>query len=150
MAALYSTQETNRRAGSKNLPNTTTGKHRSAYGRYVYAAAGAIADTIDFCIVPKGARITQIGIVSCSTGTASATMDVGLKSLKTGTPIDADGIAVAVNIASAGQKSASNGALIANGAEYITTEDVVVYGTIAGATPPSGQAIVVDVPYVTD
>jgi hypothetical protein len=150
MAALYSTQETSRRAGSKILPSVSTGKHRSAYGRYVYAAAGAIGDTIDFCIVPKGARFTLFGLVSCSAGTASSTMDVGLKSLKTGVAVDADGLAVAVNIAAAGQKTANGGALITNGAEYIATEDLILYGTIAGAAPPSGQAIVVDVPYVTD
>jgi hypothetical protein len=77
-------------------------------------------------------------------------MDVGLKSLKTGVAVDADGLAVAVNIAAAGQKTANGGALITNGAEYIATEDLILYGTIAGAAPPSGQAIVVDVPYVTD
>lgn len=151
MTALYSAIETNRRAGTtKNLPNVSTGKHRSAYGRYTYAAGGAIGDTIDFCVIPKGARLTMFGIVSCSAGTASATMDLGLKSLATGTAVDADGIAAAVNIAAAGQKTANGGALVTGGAEYILTEDCILYGTVAAAAPPSGQSIVVDVPYVTD
>lgn len=150
MAALKSTQETNRAAGVKMLPNVSTGKRRSAYGRIVLAAAGVVGDTIDFCIIPKGARISHFGAVNCSTGTASSTLDLGLKSLKTGVVIDADGVAAAVAIATAGHKTANNGALIANGEEYVTTEDVVLYGTIAGANAPSGQKIIVDVPYVTD
>lgn len=151
MTALYSSQETTRRAGTgKLLPRDTSAKHRSAYGKYTYAAAGAIGDTIDFCIVPTGARITLFGLISCSAGTASATLDLGLKTLAAGTVVAAAGVASAANIAAAGQKTANNGTLITSGAEYITTEPCILYGTVAGANPPSGQTIIVDIPYVKD
>jgi hypothetical protein len=77
-------------------------------------------------------------------------LDIGLRSAKTGAVIDADGIAVGIDIAAAGNKAANNGALIANGAEYVTTECVDVYGTIRGAVLAANQALKVEISYVTD
>lgn len=113
-------------------------------------AEGAIADTVVFGRIPAGARILPTGTLACAAGTASSTLDIGLRRVKDRTVIDADGLAAAVNIASAGSKAINTGALIANGASYVTVEEVEVYGTIAGAVLAANQAMNVQITYVTD
>jgi hypothetical protein len=90
------------------------------------------------------------GIVGCAAGTATSVLDIGLRKTKDGTVIDADGIAVGIDIAAAGTKSAINGALITNGAEYVTTEEVDVYATVRVAALAANQALKVELSYVAD
>lgn len=123
--------------------------------RLMFAALGAthaaaqIGDTVALGRIPQNARILG-GTLSCAAGTASATLDVGIRSVKTGDVIDADGLAVAANINAAGAKPINTGALIANGASYVTTEEVEVYGTVGGAALAANQAVSIQIQYVTD
>lgn len=113
-------------------------------------ASQATGTTILIGRIPGGAKILTSNIVSCAAGTASSTLDIGLRTLKDGTVIDADGIAAAVNIAAAGLKAANTGALIANGVEYITPEAVEVYATVGGAALAANQALKFEIQYVAD
>lgn len=151
MAEVKSTQTTTIANGYKVLPSADGGRVRAFYARYVQGAATqAINDTIYLGDLPKGARIRTGWRVSCSAGTVSSTLDIGLRVKSTGAVIDADGIAAAVNTAAAGQKDANTGALIANGEEYVTTAEVEVYATITGAVFAAAQKLVVEGSYVQD
>jgi hypothetical protein len=151
MAEVKSTQTTAVAAGYKLLPSADGGHKRLFYARYVQGAGTqAINDTIYLGDLPKGARICKDWLVNCAAGTASSTMDIGLRVKSTGTVIDADGIAAAVNTAAAGYKDANTGALIAAGAEYVTTAEVEVYATVTGAVFAAAQALTVEGSYVQD
>jgi hypothetical protein len=151
MAEVNSTQTTAIAAGYKVLPGADGGRKRLFFADITNGASTlAVNDTIYLGDLPKGARICKDWLVSCAAGTASSTLDIGLRSKATGTVIDADGIAAAVNTAAAGQKDANTGALIASGAKYVTTEAVEVYATVTGAVFAAAQAMTVEGSYVQD
>lgn len=151
MAEVKSTQTTNIASGYKNLPSADGGRKRMFYARYVNGASTlATSDTIYLGDLPKGARICKDWLVNCAAGTASSTLDIGIRTKSTGTVIDADGIAASVNTAAAGYKDANTGALIAAGAEYVTTAEVEVYATVTGAVFAASQALTVEGSYVQD
>lgn len=151
MAEVNTTQGAKLIAGTKLLPHESAGRKRILASKMpaTYASA-AINDTIFIGRVPVNSRFTGNSKVSCAAGTASCVLDIGLRSTKTGTVIDADGIAVGIDAAAAGQKDANTGALIANGAEYVTTEMVDVYATVRGAALAANQALKFEIEYVTD
>lgn len=151
MAEVKSTQTTNTANGYKNLPSSEGGRRRLFYARFVNGASTlAINDTIYLGDLPKGARICKDWLVNCGAGTASSTMDIGIRTKSTGAAIDADGIAAAVNTAAAGYKDANTGALIAAGEEYVTTAEVEVYATVTGAVFAASQKLTVEGSYVQD
>lgn len=151
MAEVKSTQTTAIASGYKVLPSADGGRKRLFYARFVNGASTlAINDTIYLGDLPKGARICKDWLVNCAAGTASSTLDIGLRKKSDGTVIDADGIAAAVNTAAAGYKDANTGVLIAAGAEYVTTEAVEVYATATGAVFAASQAMTVEGSYVQD
>lgn len=151
MAEVKSTQMTSRAAGTKLLPSADGGRKRLFYARYVNdASTDAISDTLYLGDLPAGARICKDWLVNCSAGTASSTMDIGLRKKSDGTVIDADGIAASVNTAAAGYKDANTGALLAAGEEYVTTEAVEVYATFTGAVFAASQKLTVEGSYVQD
>ncbi|HAV37449.1 MAG TPA: hypothetical protein DCX52_14035 [Massilia sp.] len=113
-------------------------------------AGAAVNDTIFIGRLPIGSRILTDGIISCAAGTAACVLDVGVRKTRDGAVIDADGIAVGIDVAAAGSKAAINGALIANGAEYITAEEVDVYATVRGAALAANQSLKFEIQYVTD
>lgn len=97
-------------------------------------AAWAQNDTFEIGTIPKGSRILRSGKVYHGAFTASVTMDIGVRQTD-GTVIDADGLAAALNVAAAGVKDINGGALLVGANGYVTTQDVVVYATLAGANP---------------
>lgn len=135
----------------KLLPHESFGRKRILAAKMPATyAQGAIADTLFLGRIPAGSRLTLDSWVSCAAGTASCTLNIGIRSTRTGTVISATGIASAIDVAAAGQKAANNGALIASGAEYVTTEEVDVYATIAGAVLAANQALKFEIGYVND
>lgn len=152
MAEINSTQGAKYIAKSKLLPHETHGRQRMLCAKMPAAFAQlAINDTIFFGRIPVGARLLNHGSLSCGVGTATSVLDIGLRSTATGTVIDADGIAVGVDIAAAGNSKATNtGALIAAGAEYVTLEEVDVYGTVRVAAGAANQVLKIEIPYTTD
>lgn len=105
-------------------------------------AAQAVNEIFDLFIIPAGSRVLPFGRVECAAGAASSTLNIGVRSLATGTVISATQIASAININTAGVKDANNGAGFA-GVGFIATEDLVCYGTFTGATNTANQAIAV-------
>jgi len=151
MAEVKSTQTTSVAAGTKLLPHESAGLRKSFYARFVNGASTlAVGDTIYLGDLPKGVRISKDWLANCGTGTASSTLDIGLRTKSTGTVIDADGIAASVNTAAAGYKDANTGALIAAGAEYVTADVAEVYATVTGAVFAASQALTVEGTYVSN
>lgn len=102
--------------------------------------------------LPIGTRILLNGYVSCADMGTSITLDVGLRAYKpdySGTAIDADGIAAAVDVATAATRAVlNNGALIKDGAEYVCTQDSEIYLTLAGGTPTANAQLRIEVPVI--
>jgi hypothetical protein len=153
MPEFNSTQMAAALSGSKFLAGEQGGKIRRFFSRIVFPAGGAISDTVYFGRLPRGARIVRNSIVvSCTAGTASSVLDIGTRlTAPPNTVLDADGIAVGVDIAAAGQKlptGAAIGVFLLNGADdTVPTAEVDVYGTVRVAAPASGQALAVELQY---
>ncbi len=151
MAEVNTTQAAKIVARTKMSTHESHGRKRMLCAKMPAAHAGAaINDTILLGRIPVGSRILLGARVSCGAGTATSVADIGLRSTRTGVAIDADGIAVGVDIAAAGNKTAESGALITNGAEYVTTEEVDVYATVRVAALAVNQVLKFEIPYVTD
>ncbi len=135
----------------KLLPHESFGRKRILASKMptTYAQL-AIGDTIFIGRVPAGSRFTGNNLVSCAAGTASCTLSIGTRSTATQVVASATAIASGIDVAAAGQKSANNGALIASGLEYITTEEVDVYATVAGAVLAANQPLKFEIEYVND
>jgi len=151
MAEVNTTQGAKLLSNKKLLPVESFGRVRILASKMpaTYAQL-AINDTIFIGRIPKGSRILLSNNLSTAAGTASGTMDIGLRKTSDGTVIDADGIAAAIDVAAAGNKAANNGALIANGAEYITAEEVDVYATVKGAVLPANTPLKFEIQHVQD
>lgn len=151
MAEVKSTQMTSVAAGSKLLPSADGGRQRLFFAEYVQGAGTqAISDTIYLGDLPKGARIGHDWVCNFSTGTASCTLDVGIRSKATGTVIDVDAIATSAAVTTAGQVQLNTGSSIAPGLSYVTTEVVEVYATIKAAVLAANQKLIFEGHYVQD
>lgn len=135
MAEIDSRQKTLIAAGDK-VGADVQGKVACVCFNTPAAAAWAQNDTFASGMkIPAGSRILASSIVSHGAFGTSVTLDVGLRAWDDGTVIDADGIAAALDVSAAGRTSLNNGALVAAGVGYLTTEDVEPYATLAGANP---------------
>lgn len=151
MAETNTTQAAKLVARTKLMPHESHGRIRILAAKMpAVLAQMAINDTIFIGRLPIGSRILTEAVVSCGAGTATGVLDIGLRTTAAGTVIDADGIAVGVDIAAAGVKVANTGALIAAGAEYVTTEEVDVYATVKTAVLAANQVLKFEISYVTD
>lgn len=151
MAEVNTTQGAKLVAKSKLLPHESHGRARMLCAKMPATHSGAaINDTIFIGRLPVNSRILLDSYISCAAGTASCVVDLGLRKAKDGTVIDADGIAVGIDVAAAGNKLANNGALITSGAEYVTTEEVDVYATVRVAALAANQSLKFEISYVTD
>lgn len=147
MAEIVSKQAAIVAAGTKNLaPKMGFGRKVAYVITSPDTAAWANGDTLaNPTKIPKGSRILCDGFVSNAAMGSSVVLDVGLRKVSDGSAIDADGIAAAVAVASAGRSALNNGALVAAGVEYITTEDSYLYATLSGATPTANAQIRIEV-----
>jgi hypothetical protein len=99
-------------------------------------------------LIPKGSRPLCGGFASHADMGTSITLDVGLRTVA-GVAIDADGIHSALDVATAAARAALNdGALVADGVEYVTTADCYMYATLAGGTPTANAQIRIEVPFL--
>lgn len=109
--------------------------------------AQAVNEIFDFFIIPSGSRILPTAILECAAGAASSTLNIGIRSLATGTVVSATQIASALALTTAARLNANNGAAFA-GSGYICPEDMVVFGTFTGATNTANQQITLYLPIV--
>lgn len=100
--------------------------------------------------IPPGSRILGAW-VNCEAMGASVTLNVGLRKWTadgTGAEIDADGIVAGLSVSSAVNAVNASGALVAAGADYVTSEWSEPYFTLAGANPTDDADIRVTVKYI--
>lgn len=148
MAEFNSRQAAKIAAGTKLLPSEGSSKVKTVIMTTPATAAWAQNDTIVSGVrIPAGARFLASSIVSHEAFTTSVTLEVGIRNWVTKAVIDADGIAAAVSIASAGRTAINNGALVAAGVDSVTTVDCEVYCTLTGANPTDNAQLRLEVNY---
>lgn len=134
----------------KMMPTDAYGKKRVIVITSPAAVTWANGDTIASGIpLPVGTRFLADSIASHAAMGGSVVLDVGIRNFQSKVAIDADGVCAAVSVASAGRTLINNGALVAAGAEYITSEVAEVYATLSGATPTANAQIRIEVEVVT-
>jgi hypothetical protein len=150
MAEIVSKQAAKIAANTKLAPNEAYGKKRIVVITSPDTAAWAQNDTIASGIpLPIGTRFPCNSFVSHAAMGTSVTLDVGIRNFATKTAIDADGIAASADVAAAGRTALNNGALVAAGVEYVTTEVCEVYATLTGANPTDDAQMRIEVECVT-
>ncbi|MCC7462922.1 MAG: hypothetical protein IT480_10740 [Gammaproteobacteria bacterium] len=112
-------------------------------------AAVPINDTVRTgLVIPRGSRLLS-PIIRNSAGTASSTLDIGLRSARSGTVLDATALASAHAITTAsGGVLVISGTKLAAGVNYEVAEDAEVYFTAKGAALAANQALEVVVRYL--
>lgn len=114
-------------------------------------ATWANGDTIASGLaLPIGTRFGCATFISCQDMGTSIVVDIGIRNFNTKVAIDADGIANDIDVATAAVRAVSNnGALVADGVEYTTTEVSEIYATLAGGTPTANAQIRIEVEVIT-
>ena len=149
MAEIVSRQQATVNAGNKMAPHEALGIRRIVTISSPATAAWAQNDTIASPVtLPVGTRIVG-AVASHGAFGASVTLDIGLRQTDSSqTVIDADGIAAAIDVSSAGSHTAANNGVLAdeNAPEgYVTTAESNIYATLAGANPTDDVQLRIDV-----
>jgi hypothetical protein len=146
MAAIVSKQAAKIAAGTK-LSGADFGKKVAIVFTSPDTVTWADGDTFaSGQRLPIGTRILCDSFASHADMGTSITLDVGLRNFSTGAVVDADAIAAAVDVATAAARTAiNNGAKVAAGVEYVTTEECEIYATLAGGTPTANAQIRIEV-----
>jgi hypothetical protein len=142
MAEVNSAQSAKIAAGTKLSTNEQGAVHCANITMPATYAQVAIADTVATGVyLPKGARILNV-LKQHGTGTASSTLDVGLRK-RDGTVIDMDGICevTALTTATTTAVECGNGALIDAGIDYVLADEAEIYFTARGAVIAANQDI---------
>lgn len=147
MAEIKSRQKTAIDAGQKVLA-IYQGVPRALVFNSPAAAAWAQNDTFAAGLrIPKGSRILDAKL-NCGALGASVTADLGLRNADTGVEIDLDGLGSNVAVATAGDYSMVNGALMAAGADTVLAADAEPVVTLKGANPTDDIQIRVTILYL--
>lgn len=150
MAEVNSRQAAKIALGQK-LADNENGKVRTlVFQTPATFTALAIDDTLaSGQYIPEGARILGCRI-SNSAGTASSTVNIGLRKRSDGTVISATAITSLIAITSATTTSvdAGNGAYIAAGVAQTLADEAEVYLTAKGAVLAANQLVRVEVTYI--
>jgi hypothetical protein len=151
MAETNSRQAAKNALGTKNL-NADAGRVRTlVIETPAVFSQLAIDDTLAGGVyVPAGCRVLGARVQNAA-GTASSTINIGLRKRKDGTVLSATAIAslIAITTATTNPTAASNGAYLAAGvAAQILSDDAEVYITAKGAVLAANQALRVEVDYV--
>lgn len=144
------TAATSTGAGKMNYTDAL-GKKRVVVFTSPATVTWANGDTIASGIrLPTGTRILCDTFISCQDMGTSIVADIGIRNWSTKVAIDADGIANDIDVATAAVRAAANnGALVADGVEYVTTVDSEIYATLTGGTPTANAQIRFEVSVVT-
>ena len=150
MAETNSSQAAKIAAGNK-LPPCDHGKlHTAVITTPATFAQLAIDDTLAGGVfIPAGSRIVNARI-SNGAGTASSTLNVGLRKRSDGTVLSATAISslIAITSATTIPTAAGNGAYIAAGVDQVLAYDAEVYCTAKGAVLAANQDVRVEIDYV--
>jgi len=148
MAEVNSFNKAEQVAGRK-LPSSYHSDERVVTIRMpVTYAQLAIDDTVATgMVIPAGARLMP-PIVRNGAGTASSTLNIGLRKVSDGTVVDATALASLLAITSAAVTTVGTGTKIAGGVLYTLTDDCEVYMTAKGAVLAANQLLEVNVRYI--
>lgn len=150
MAEINSRQAARIAAGNKVL-NADAGRLRTVVVQTPATFAQlAINDTIAGGVfIPKGSRVVNAR-VSNAAGTASSTINVGLRKRADNTVLSATAIssAIAISSATTTPTAAGNGAYLAAGVDNVLTDDAEVYVTATGAVLAANQLVRIEVDYI--
>lgn len=151
MAEIVSKQAADIAAGTKMSAAKAYGHKRVITITSPDTAAWADGDTVASGIkLPVGTRILCDTFISHDAMGTSVVAALGLREFAGAkTVIDADGIAAAIAVATAGRSAANNGALVAAGVEYVTTVESEIYMTLSGAAATANKQIRAEVSVVT-
>lgn len=146
MTEIVSREAATVAAGDKLSNTVAAGVKRCIVITSPADCAWAQNDTIASPIlIPTGSRFTCNSYASHADMGTSITLDVGIRDVN-GTAIDADGIAAAADVATAAARTILNsGALVKDGANYVTTEPCYVYATLGGGNPTDDAQIRIEV-----
>jgi hypothetical protein len=133
------------------------GRVRTVRFDYTQVALGAIADEIELCDLPAGARILAgLSYVRTGVGTASETYSLGTRAhvnAQTGATIAQSAARFAAGVAANATPAFNTLAAVA-GAMALDTDTVLgtarVYVTIAGAGAAAGQAWSGEISFIVD
>ena len=148
--------ETNSRQAAKlalgqKLKNSEAGRLRTVVVQTPATfSALAIDDTLaDGVFIPKGSRIVGCRINN-GTGTASSTINVGLRKRSDGTVLSATAISslIAITTAATTPVNGANGAYVAGGVDQEVSDDAEVYVTAKGAVLAANQLLRIEVDYI--
>jgi hypothetical protein len=98
-------------------------------------------------IIPAGAKLMP-PVVRNGAGTASSTLNIGLRKASDGTVVDATALAALLAITSAAVTTVGTGTKIAGGVDYALADDCEVYLTAKGAVLAANQLLEINVSYV--
>lgn len=150
MAEINSRQAARIAAGNKVL-NADAGRLRTVVVQTPATFSQlAIDDTLAGGVfIPKGSRIVNAR-VSNGTGTASSTINVGLRKRADNTVLSATAISslIAITTATTTPTAAGNGAYIAGGVDQVLSDDAEVYVTAKGAVLAANQLLRIEVDYI--
>lgn len=150
MAEVNSRQAAKIALGQK-LNNSEAGRLRTVVVQTpaVFTAL-AINDTLaGGAFIPKGSRIVACR-VNNGAGTASSTINIGLRRRDTLAVLSATAIgsAIAITAATTTPVNGANGAYVAGGVDQVLSEDAEVYLTALGAVLAANQLVRVEVDYI--
>lgn len=150
MAEINSRQAAKIAAGTK-LSNSEAGRLRTVVVQTpAVFSQMAIDDTLAGGVfIPKGSRIVGCRI-SNGTGTASSTINVGLRKRSDNTVLSATAIAslIAITTANTTPTNGANGAYVAGGVDQVLIDDAEVYVTAKGAVLAANQLVRIEVDYI--
>lgn len=150
MAEINSRQAARIAAGNKVL-NADAGRLRTVVVQTPATFSQlAIDDTLAGGVfIPKGSRVVGARI-SNAAGTASSTVNVGLRKRADGTVLSATAISslIAISSATTTSTNAGNGAYIAAGVDQVLSDDAEVYVTAKGAVLAANQLLRIEVDYI--
>lgn len=150
MAEVNSRQAAKNALGTKLNANENGKVRKLIFQTPAVFTALAIDDTLaSGQYIPKNARILGAK-VSNGTGTASSTMNVGLRKRSDGTVLSATAISslIAITTATTTSVDAGNGAYIAGGVDQVVSEEAEVYLTAKGAVLAANQLVRIEVEYI--
>lgn len=150
MSEINSRQAAKIALGQK-LSNSEAGRLRTVIVQTpaVFAQL-AIDDTVaGGAFIPAGCRVVNARVQN-GTGTASSTLNVGLRKRKDGTVISATAISslIAITTATTTPTAAGNGTYIAGGVDQVLADDAEIYLTAKGAVLAANQLVRVEVDYI--
>ena len=150
MAEVNSAQAVEIAAGRKLKHCDNGNVRRLVFTTPATFAQLAIGDTMaSGQFIPKGSRILAVW-KGHGTGTASSTINVGLRKRIDGTVLSATAISsvVAITTATTTPTNGANGAYVAGGVDQVVSDDAEVYVTAKGAVLAANQLLRIEVDYI--